>query len=134
MNAIRPMCTIEEAKEKASETSKEYRLNNKETLLAKGKKYYNDNNESIREHKGQYRMVNKDTIQEYQKEYRINNKIAIKEQRHHYNELNKEKIASRVSEKIYCDACNCYNSRQHIARHKKTQRHQNNINKLQTIP
>jgi len=32
MNSIRPMCTIEEAKDKALETNKEYRLNNKETI------------------------------------------------------------------------------------------------------
>jgi len=134
MNTIRPMCTIEEAKEKASETNKEYRLHNKETILSKQRKTYHDNNESMKEHKGQYRMDSKDTIHEYQKEYRINHKIAIKEQRQEYYENNKEKIAARDSEKIHCDACDCYNSRDHISRHNKSQRHQNNINKLQTIP
>jgi len=84
----------------------------------------------MKEHKGQYRMDNKDTIHKYQKEYQINNKIAIKEQRQGYYEKNTEKIASRESEKILCEVCECYNSRHHIARHNKTKKHQNNINKI----
>jgi hypothetical protein len=75
----------------------------------------------------QYSNDNKAKIQEYYKQYYIDNKQAIKA-----NQMaNKEKIASRVSEKIYCKYCNCYNSRQHILTHNKTKKHQNNINKLQ---
>jgi len=64
---------------------------------------------------------------EWSKEYYNNNKITIIEKNKQYSQLNKEKISARNLELIICKSCNCYNSKQHIARHNKTKKHQHNI-------
>jgi len=104
MNSNRPIRTSEEVKQESCVRSKQYNINNKA---------------EIKEKTNQYRNDNKEAIQEYQKQYKIDNK---------------ETIASSKSELIICEACNCYNSRNHISRHNNSQTHQNNINKLQSTP
>jgi len=101
MNTYRPMRTSEELKEEVLEWSKQYYINNEAT------------------------------IKEYQKQYYIDNETEIKEKVNKYNIANKETISARVAEKIHCKACNCYHHKGDIARHIKSPKHQNNINKLQ---
>ena len=114
MNTNRPMCTPEELKEDKAENSKQYQINNKI---------------AIKEHSKQYNIDNKDAIKEKKKQYQNNNKISIKDYQKQYKNANKETISTRKTEKIHCEACNCYNSRGHITRHNKTTKHQNNIKK-----
>ena len=57
-------------------------------------------------------MCTIEELKEYQAEYKKLHRTA-----------NKEKIAARQSEKIHCEACNCYNSRCHISRHNKSPKH-----------
>ena len=115
INTYRPMRTSEELKEYQAEWNKQYRIDNESTVKQYLKNYRNDNKDALKEQRKQYRNDNKETIASSKKLFYIDNK---------------EKIASRLSEKIYCDACKCCTSRRHISRHNKSQRHQNNINKI----
>jgi len=77
---------------------------------------------------------NKENKAEWNKQYGMDNKESIAAYKKDYYEKNKDKQASRVSDKIHCEACDCYNSRGHISRDNKSPKHLANINKLPTIP
>ena len=55
------------------------------------------------------------------------NKIEYTRQ---YFLINKEKITTRMSEKIICDHCNSFVIRSHMNRHKKTKKCKNALNRL----
>jgi molecular chaperone DnaK (HSP70) len=123
---------------------KEYRDNNKEKIKEKDKKYYENNKEKVKkyhenyyeinkdkfkdlkeknkEHFKEWRDNNRDKLNEYMKEYRDNNKEKIKK----YYEINKDKI----NEKIKCE-CGVDTTRTNLHRHKKTQKHKDNLDKLE---
>ncbi len=75
----------------------------------------------------EYYEDNKDIIKEQRKNYRLNNKDKIKE----YTDKVKEYWAQQVT-------CECGHSltRQHLARHKKSQKHHEELNKklLEELP
>ena len=79
-----------------------------------------ESHEEACERSRQYNINNKANIQEYYNQYYIDNKEAIKV-------YQMARIAARVSERIHCEYCNCYNSRQHIPTHNKTKKHLANI-------
>ena len=108
MNMIRPMCTLEEAKEKSIECRKQYRLENQDTIK-------------------QYRLENQDTMKQYQSKYRFKNKDKIKQ---HYQQ-NKERIAAHASERIHCEVCNCEIRKSNISTHNKSKKHMNNTSSLE---
>ena len=117
----------EDNKEKIKEKAKEYRENNKEKI----KEYYEDNKEKIKEKAKEYRENNKEKIRESKKKYRENNKEKIKE----YRENNKEKIQEyrkrgreKEKEKVVCE-CGSVVSKHHLARHKRTIKHQEFLEK-----
>ena len=82
------------------------------------KEYYEDNKEKIAKEKKIWRKNNKEKMKEYFEEYYENNKEKIAEQKKEYYQYNKEKIA----EKVTCE-CGCVVTRNHLARHKKTNKH-----------
>ena len=99
-------------------TEKEYYEDNKEHIKEQHKKYRENNKEKIKEYNKEYYENNK----EYVKEYRINNKEKLKEQKKEYCENNKEYLKEYKSEKITCE-CGCETTRNHLARHKRSQNH-----------
>ena len=87
-----------------SRSHKEWRYDNKETLIEKRKIY---------------RQENKEKIKTYQNE----NKEKIKEQVKTYKNENKEKISEKGKEKIKCEVCGCFINRSGIPIHKKSKKH-----------
>jgi len=66
---------------------------------------------------------------EHRKEYNEKNKEKLKEQRKEYLIKNKEKIAEYNKQTITCE-CGAITRKSHLERHKKSKKHQNNINAL----
>jgi len=73
-------------------THNEWRIDNKNLLIEKRKKYYQDNKDKITERNKQYRLKNKDKVLEQQKQYRLKNKDTMKEYQEQYRLDNKDKI------------------------------------------
>ena len=134
----------EDNKEKISEYQKQYYNDKKQDLLEYRKQYYNDKKQELLEQKKQYYIDNKNKIMEYKKNYYQKNIEKVKEKDKKYQEqnketitlrqkeryeLNKEKILERRKIKTHCEICDCEINKDHIARHNKTLRHQNNLNK-----
>ena len=100
----------------AGRTAKEYRADNRDTILEKKKvyceehkdeikiknnEYYKVNKEHINEHKKEYQLQNKVQIAEYKKQYQIDNKKALTEQRKQYRMEHIEKFKQK--DKKYCE-------------------------------
>ena len=98
---------------------KEYNEINKNKLKGKKNEYYKENKTKIQEYHKELYKNNKDDINAKHKEYRDDNKDKIKEKHRDYREGNKEKL----QEKITCD-CGCIVNKFKLARHHKTQKHQ----------
>ena len=96
-------------------TRKEYNEDNKEH----NRQYRVDH----KEHYKQYRLDNKETIKQQKKQYYIENKEKNKIRDKQYYIDNKETIRQKNSEKILCECCNCYYTRNHKLRHFETQKH-----------
>ena len=79
-------------------------------------------NRTQKEYMKEWYEANKDKIAEKQKTYNDKNKEKIAEQKKQYYAENKDKIEKYKKEKITCD-CGCVVRRQHLARHKKTNKH-----------
>lgn len=82
----------EKNKEKDNLTSKEYRLNNLETVTKYYKEYYQENKISILQEKKEYYLKNKDTINEKKYAYHNENRATINQHRKELYELNKDAI------------------------------------------
>ena len=118
----------------------EYYENHKEEIKGKCKKYYEENPEKrkeylqnnvekIKQYSKEYYDKNYDKIKEYRensvermKEYLQNNAEKIKQQTKNYRTNNAEKIKEHKNEKITCDKCGMFSSRQNLIRHKKTEK------------
>lgn len=111
----------------------EYRKNQYLKHIEYYKTYYEDNRDNILEKSKEYRKENRDKIAEQKKEYRENNKDKVKEKSKaeylrnietykKYYEDNREKIKEQQNEKVSCE-CGCILSRNHLSRHRKTDKH-----------
>ena len=69
-----------------------------------------------------YRDEHKDDIRLYYKQYYDNNRTKISNYGQLYRCNNKQKIKQRISENVVCE-CGLNSTRQHLRRHKTTQRH-----------
>jgi hypothetical protein len=76
------------------------------------KEYYNEHKKKIKKQMKEYTENHKQEKKEYDKKFRIKNL---------------EKINKRMRAKIKCEVCNCEVSYAHMARHKKSQKHINNL-------
>jgi len=113
LNHYRCHITEEERKEYQKEWCQTNYENNKEEILKNIKEYYENNSNKILEQK---------------KEYYENNKEEIIEKSKNYYETNKEVILQKHKEKMTCicgKTFRCGNK----ARHEKTEKHQNFVNK-----
>ena len=113
---------------RASRTDKQYCLDNKDKRREYNKQYRVYNVDKIKEQKREYYTKNIDKFKEYKKEYTLKNAEKIKESNKEYRLQNAEKI----KEKIVC-VCGCEVSRIHLARHKKSTKHQGRMLLQQTI-
>jgi len=93
-------------------------------------KYYDELNENENKMNTRRPMRTSEQVKNEASEYKDNNKIAIKEKNKQYRTANKERISTRAAEIIHCEVCDCYHRKGDIAKHNKTTKHQNNINKI----
>jgi hypothetical protein len=70
---------------------------------------------------------NKSKILQQQKEYNEKNKEIISQRRKEYREEHKEEILQKKKEKVICE-CGCEVNKNHLARHKKSEKHKLLVN------
>ena len=122
LNSNTPSRTINEVKELTSKRNRQYQEANKEVISEQRKEYRKRNKDVIKERNHQYYEANKKQIIEQVKQYNKTNKEHIIEQKKEYYKENKEKLSQRKKEKIKCER-GCEVIRNHIARHKKSNKH-----------
>jgi hypothetical protein len=91
------------------------------------KEYYKENQDILIQKCKEYRDNNKDIIAIQRQKYRIVNKDIINQKSHLHYEANKDIINEQKKEKISC-VCGCIIRKSDIARHNKSNKHQNFIN------
>jgi prophage antirepressor-like protein len=114
----------EENKEELAAKDKKYYEENKDKELLQKKKYYAEKKEEIIEKSKKYYKENKEKVAERKRTYREANKEKLEEKRKENYQKNKDKILRKKQEKILCN-CGLTISKSHLARHFKTQTHQN---------
>jgi hypothetical protein len=117
--------------EEHKEEKKEYAEEHKEEIKEYQKVYRETHKEEIKEINKKLYEKNRDKLLEYQKEYREENKELVNKKSKEYRKKNKEILKEKAREKINC-VCGCSTTKQHKARHEKTQKHINFINSTQT--
>jgi len=95
----------------------------KEYHIQRAKLYREKNPEKVEEKYKKYREKNPEKVKKWQKEWYENNKDKIKEYRDNNND--------KIKEKMTCE-CGCMILKNNISKHKKTQKHLDLINKVQT--
>ena len=106
------------------EWNKKYVENNHEKIYERQKKWGENNREKIAEKKKVYYEKNREKIADKRKVYYTGNKEKHTEKKKVYYEKNREKIADKRKEKVKCE-CGLEISKHHLARHKRSQKHQN---------
>ena len=99
-----------------------YRENNKEKVKEYNKEYYNNNKEKSNEQSKLYSENNKEYIKEYKKLYREEHKEKISEKKKEWYKNNKDKILEKRRLKITCE-CGCELAKGNMAEHRKSQKH-----------
>jgi len=99
--------------------SEEYK---KEWNKEYNKEYYENNKDIINQNKKEYRENNREYYKQYDKEYYENNKDIINERNKKYYQQNKDKINEKQKEKIKCEYCNCFSTKNHLKRHQKSRK------------
>tara|TARA_B110000285_G_scaffold63748_1_gene73334 strand:+ start:80 stop:718 length:639 start_codon:yes stop_codon:yes gene_type:complete len=130
LNMNRPFATTEEH----AEHKKQYYKNNAIEINKKAKQYYIDNVDNIKTQKKQYDMDNIEKRIERDREYYLNNAEKVKAKQRQYNldnaEINNEKARQKRALQrniiIKCE-CGCDVRKTYLTKHKKTQKHINNI-------
>ncbi len=84
------------------------------------KEYYNDNIDKCKEMNKKYRENNAEKIKEYKKEYCECNADIIKEKRKKWRENNADIIKEKAKEKVCCNICGAFSTKDHLARHQKS--------------
>ena len=91
------------------------------------KQYHEKNREKITEKKKEYHEKNREKIAEKKKVYHEKNREKILEKNKQYHEKNREKIAERKKKKVKCP-CGSEIRKNDLARHKRSQKHQDWVN------
>lgn len=96
-----------ENKESISANKKEYRKKNTEVIKERKKKYHSENKEKISLRKKQWEIKNKDKRSEYKKVYRTENKEKMKQYHHEYKPIyNKRRVERKKHDESYRISCN----------------------------
>jgi hypothetical protein len=109
-------------KELIAEKLKEYQEANKEVLVEKRREYQEENKEVIAEKKKKYYEENKQHFIEKARKYQEENKEVIAEKLKEWRKANKDIIAERNKQKCKCDICGAEVTKNHLKRHKKSQK------------
>jgi len=88
------------------------------------KELYKDKKDEILQKNKEYRDKHTDKIKKQTKVYAINNADKIKEKKKEYRIENSDKIKKNKQIRVICE-CDLEVNKNHIARHKKSQRHIN---------
>lgn len=143
LNSQRAYVSEEQKKEENKIKSKEWMSENYEYYKNYKKNYNNENPEKIKQQKAEEFQRNKETYNERRIKSLSENPDKVKQQKHeeyernkdkylerakNYKEENEEKIKERRQEKIQC-GCGVSFSRNDKARHCRSLKHQNWINK-----
>ena len=115
--------------DKIKERKKEYRQENAEKIKGKRKQYYRANSEKIKEKNKQYNCENAEKIKEKNKQYNCENAEKIQAYQKQYYQENAAKLNERQYEKITCE-CGSTIVRGGFARHKRTNKHIENMKKM----
>jgi hypothetical protein len=107
----------------------EYYEGNKEEILEKAKENYEKNKEEFSEKNKEYYEENKEEIKERRKKHYEENKEEILEKEKERYKVNKEKISEKGKETVECP-CGSVVRKDYLQKHKKTQKHQKNLQKL----
>ena len=105
-------------------TRKEYREQNKDKIKVKIQEYYQVNKEKLSEHNKQYYNDNKEKIKKRKAIYRQINREVIREK--------SNILYNKNNTKIKCDICNVDVVKFNFNRHRKTKKHQSNLQKHQS--
>lgn len=91
--------------------------------------HYEDNKNFFLKYHKEYYKENKQHITEKQKEYYEDNKQELAEKNKEYRQQNKQQLAEKMKEKVNCD-CGCIITKSNLPKHKKTQKHLDNMTRL----
>jgi hypothetical protein len=116
-------------KQIAGRTLKEYYQDNTDKIREKQKHYKQINADKIKLKKKQYYNDNAERIKENGKEYYHNYAEKIKEREKQYRRENAARINAYQSEQITCE-CGAIIARSGNARHKRTNKHIENMKKM----
>ena len=98
-----------------------------------GKQYRNDNKDTLLEYGKQYRNDNKDSLNEKKKQYYNDNKDSLNEKHKQYYEQNKEIINKKRNEKITCPICGTKYSKRNKSTHEKSKKHVDSVKTINNI-
>ena len=112
------------------EYKKQYYKNNQQKLKEISKQYYNDNKQKLSEYKKQYRKDNQQKLKEKNKQYYKDNQQQILERVKQYQRDNQQKISEKKKEKIECEYCASYITKQHLKRHQRSAKCRSSLNTL----
>ena len=87
------------------------------------KEWRYDNNDYLKEQKKNYYQEHKEVIKTRMSDYNQRNTEEVRQRCKAYYHNNKDKVKTKFSEVIHCD-CGSTHTRQHKARHLKSQKHQ----------
>jgi len=112
----------EEHKDEIKEQKKVYYEEHKDEIKERKKVYYEEHKDEIKERKKVYRDKNRDEIKEQKKVYYEEHIDEFKERNKEYYYHNKDEILEKSKEKITCE-CGAIVCKNHISRHRITQKH-----------
>ena len=78
----------------------------------------------------EYNIDNKEKISTYKKQYCENNQEKLLEQNHQYKHTNKQALAEQQSQRWICPECKSNVRWGDMARHKRSQKHQQALEQL----
>lgn len=104
--------------DKLKEKMKEYREENVDKIKQYNKQYREENADKFKEYQKEYREQNADKFKEYYKEYYEQNIDRFKE----YYEQNTDKIKEKSKEKVCCNICGTFLTKNHLPRHQRTKK------------
>jgi hypothetical protein len=109
-------------------TKVEYRVDNREQILARQAQYRADNREQILARQAQHYVVNREQVLAHHAQYYADNREQVSARQSQYYIDNHELIILKRSEKVLCE-CGCSVRRSSMSAHRKSQKH---LAKLQT--
>lgn len=132
LNKVLPIRSTEEKQEIKTNYNQQYWQKNKEEIIKKNRKYWHEHKEEIYNKHKQYIEEHKQDIQVYQRQYQpqwyLKNKKDHNKKSKEWYEKNKKELLEKRNTKMTCE-CGATISKNNISTHKKTKKHEDNMNK-----